>query len=106
MNGTEGIEYSVYAEVFYADGSNESIVAPFVIGDHDYQLSQLIFTPSLPITRITFHCNFQMKGTAYFDRVSLQQKIPGNKFQLQTLFMFDNFNLSYVFISNDNECLL
>jgi hypothetical protein len=81
VNGTEGIGYSIFAELFYADGSNESIVAPFVVGDHDYQLSQLIFTPPLPVARITFHCNFQMKGSAYFDRVSLQQKIPGKKFQ-------------------------
>ena len=51
----------------------------FDSGSHDYQLLQREVTPSKPIQNATFAVTFWGRnGTAYFDNLSLQEKIPGN----------------------------
>lgn len=76
VSGSKDSNYSVYADVHYADGSTTQHSANFNAGTHDWELATLTFTPtsSKTIDYIIVYCNFKYhSGTVWFEDVRLTE---------------------------------
>jgi hypothetical protein len=77
VTGSEGDGYAIIANIEYNDGSTDVVTTPFSTGTHDYERELTTFTPEKPIKSVTVSCVLNVNGTAFFEYVSLQEKIGG-----------------------------
>lgn len=72
-SGGAATDYSVYADVGYADGSwSFGHVAPFVAGPHDWQYSSAVIELGRPVHALHIYAMYRNRvGVVYFDDISL-----------------------------------
>lgn len=71
--GVEGQDYTVYINVFYADGTSDwGIRAFFPRLASDWNRAERLFRPAKPVSRVVVCMSFERaKGVAWFDDVSV-----------------------------------
>ncbi|QNK56726.1 hypothetical protein [Paenibacillus sp. PAMC21692] len=74
-SGSPGSSYSIYADVTYADDSQEwGLYAAFEGGTHDWEPQQLYIVPAKPVKSVTVYALFNGRsGTVWFDNFSLEE---------------------------------
>ena len=77
VNGDPGGDYSLYADVTYADGTYlYAQIAPFGTGTHDWEFKSVTIRPEKPIRSLMVHALFRRKtGIVWFDEVSLREAL-------------------------------
>ena len=80
-------DYSIYTDVVYSDGSKlYGQTAPFNVGTHDWEQSDVLINPLKPIHDLTVHTMFRNHtGTAWFDDLSVEQLSPDSQFDSQAI---------------------
>lgn len=76
--GVNALEYCLYADVYYADGSVLwAQRADFRCGTHDWEYASYAFTPEKPVSRIAFYAFVRDGvGKAAFKDVFLKREAP------------------------------
>ena len=75
VTGGSDNDYSLYADLIYADGTTLwGQAARFRAGTHDWQQRRLVIFPQKPVKTLTLHCLFRNHGgTVWFDDVSVRE---------------------------------
>ncbi len=75
VNGNQGSDYSLYADLVYADGSTLwGQTADFHTGSHDWEARERVILPEKPVKTLTMHCLFRgHTGRVWFDDVSVEE---------------------------------
>lgn len=76
VSDTPTTSYSLYADVAYADGTNQyGLNTPFATGTHDWQRAELSIVPDKPIKSVTLFLIFRdHTGKVWFSEPSLSEK--------------------------------
>ncbi len=74
----EGGEYSIFLDIFYADGSHSwAVQAMFPRGTHDWARCEHLYVPAKPVSRIHFfRMHRNAPGTAEFRNAFLKRERP------------------------------
>ncbi|MFH1855930.1 MAG: discoidin domain-containing protein [Candidatus Omnitrophota bacterium] len=83
VQGSVNSDYSLYADMTYADGTPVyGVVRNFDVGTHDWQSRELIFEPEKPIRTILLHLLFRgdRAGKVWFDDISIIDTVDGKEF--------------------------
>lgn len=71
VKGKTEHNYSLFLDITYTDNTIKyAVIAPFKVGSHDWEKSEMYFTPEKPIKLISAHMLFRFAtGTASFRNV-------------------------------------
>lgn len=85
VKGASNSDYSLYADMVYADGSPlYGVTANFDAGTHDWQYKEIVLEPEKPVKTIMFHVLFRgdHTGKVWFDDISIINAETGEEFIL------------------------
>ena len=78
VSGAPGNDYAVYADLTYADGTNEwGLFAPFKTGTADWNRAELEFKPKKPVKSLLFYALFRNHtGQVWFSDLEVSSAAP------------------------------